>query len=259
MILRKNAPTATAPSRGSGEKSSSDAGADFRLPVDLSGLTSAVYAGRGGGGGRGRTTGLGLAGRRCPLPDHVNAGAALGGLALRAGGGGGGLGAGFGFGLLIGFLKAGFLAAGALGANIAEKGDEAVFPAAFLATGFGAAFLTAFFGAAFFAAAFFGAGATFFAGFLATFFASGFLAVGAFEPNRPENGDDAFAAGFPAGFPTAFCTAFFGLLLPPPLNIAGHTAGCCCTAMARSGAVAATCYLLTTYCQADAVATRQRT
>ena len=225
-------------------KSSPDADADFRPPLDLSGLTSAVYFGRGGGGGRGRTTGLGLAGMRCPLPDHVYAGAALGGLALRAGGGGGGFGFGFGFGLLIGFLKAGFLAAGALGANIAEKGDEAAFPAAFLATGFRAAFLTTFFGAAC-GATFFGAGATFFTGFLATFFAGGFLAVGAFEPKRPESGDDAFAAGFP----TAFRTAFFGLLLPPPLNIAGHTAGCCCTAIARRGAVAA-------ICQADAVATQ---
>ena len=184
---------------------------------------------------------MGLAGMRCPLPDHVYAGAALGGLALRAGGGGGGFGFGFGFGLLIGFLKAGFLAAGALGANIAEKGDEA----AFLATGFRAAFLTTFFGAAFFASGFFGAGATFFTGFFATFFAGGFLAVDGFEPKRPESGDDAFAAGFP----TAFRTAFFGLLLPPPLNIAGHTAGCCCTAIARRGAVAA-------ICQADAVATQ---
>ena len=79
-----------------------------------------------------------------------------------------------------------------------------------------------------------------------TFLATGFLAVGAFEPKRPESGDDAFAAGFP----TAFRTAFFGLLLPPPLNIAGHTAGCCCcTAIARRGAVAA-------ICQADAVATQ---
>ena len=221
-------------------KSSPDVDADFRPPLDLSGLTSAVYFGRGGGGGRGRTTGLGLAGMRCPLPDHVYAGAALCGLALRAGGGGGGFGFGFGFGLLIGFLKAGFLAAGALGANIAEKGDEA----AFLATGFRAAFLTTFFGATFF-----GAGATFFTGFFATFFATGFLAVDGFEPKRPESDDDAFAAGFPAGFPTAFRTAFFGLLLPPPLNIAGHTAGCCCTAIARRGAVAA-------ICQADAVATQ---
>lgn len=195
-----------------------------------------------------------MTGRRCPLPDHVNAGVALGGLALRAGGGGGGLGAGFG--LLIGLLKAGFLAAGALGANSAEKGDDAGFVAAFLKAGLGAAFLNTFFGAgrgatltAFFTT-FFGAGATFFTGFLTTFFTSGFLAVGAFEPNRL-NGDDAFAAGFPTAFFTAFFTTFFGdLLLPPPPNIAGHTAGCgCCTVIARRGAVAA-------ICQADAVATQ---
>merc|ERR1719364_158952 len=87
------------------------------------------------------------------------------------------------------------------------------FRATGLATGFRTAFLTTLFGAAFFTTGFL---ATFFTGFLATFLATGFLAVDGFEPKRPESGDDAFAAGFPTGFRTAF----FGLLLPPPLNIA---------------------------------------
>merc|ERR1719460_3036157 len=103
-------------------------------------------------------------------------------------------------------------------------------------------FLTTLFGAAFFTTFF----TTLFTGFLATFLATGFLAVDGFEPKRAESGRDAFAAGFPTGF----LTAFFGLLLPPPLNIAGQTAGCCCcTAIARRGAVAA-------ICQADVVATQ---
>ena len=119
---------------------------------------------------------------------------------------------------------------------------ETGFRATGLATGFRTAFLITLFGAAFFTTGFL---ATFFTGFFATFLATGFLAVDGFEPKRAESGCDAFAAGFPTGFRTAF----FGLLLPPPLNIAGHTAGCCCTAIARRGAVAA-------ICQADAVATQ---
>merc|ERR1719181_356955 len=138
-------------------------------------------------------------------------------------------------------LETGFRATG-LATGFRTTVLETGFRATGLATGFRTAFLITLFGAAFFTTGFL---ATFFTGFFATFLATGFLAVDGFEPKRAESGCDAFAAGFPTGF----LTAFFGLLLPPPLNIAGHTAGCCCTAIARRGAVAA-------ICQADAVATQ---